>query len=70
MLLYTVTVVLLMRCSEGGEKKKKRRVESWYFKVLIQHSLNTLQQAKHMTLNFVTDVFSTTAENIITVKLI
>lgn len=51
-----------------GEKKK--RIESWYFKVLIQHSLNTLQQAKHMTLNFVTDVFSTTAENIITVKLI
>lgn len=68
MLLYTVTVVLLMRCSEG--KKKKRRIESWYFKVLIQHSSNTLQQAKHMTLNFVTDVFSTTAENIITVKLI
>lgn len=68
MLLYTVTVVLLMRCSEGG--KKKKRIESWYFKVLIQHSLNTLQQAKHMTLNFVTDVFSTTAENIITVKLI
>lgn len=67
MLLYTVTVVLLMRCSEGG---KKKRIESWYFKVLIQHSLNTLQQAKHMTLNFVTDVFSTTAENIITVKLI
>jgi len=56
-----------MRCSEGG---KKKRIESWYFKVLIQHSLNTLQQAKHMTLNFVSDVFSTTAENIITVKLI